>query len=80
MYTSIEMKLENKIIRTTAMIDTGNLLKEPITKEKQIKIYNVNIELIKNSIKIEKTKIDYVQIGKDQVRYRNGSWKIEEKT
>ena len=31
MYTSIEMKLENKIIRTTAMIDTGNLLKEPIT-------------------------------------------------
>ena len=74
----IDMSKSNILIRNND--DIYIYLKEPITKEKQIKIYNVNIELIKNSIKIEKTKIDYVQIGKDQVRYRNGSWKIEEKT
>ncbi len=31
MFCKVEMQLNEKIIKTTAMIDTGNLLKEPIT-------------------------------------------------
>lgn len=31
MFCELEIKLNNKIIKTKAMIDTGNLLKEPIT-------------------------------------------------
>ena len=31
MYCNIEIKLDSKIIKTKAMIDTGNLVKEPIT-------------------------------------------------
>ena len=31
MYCNIEIKLDSKIIKTKAMIDTGNLAKEPIT-------------------------------------------------
>lgn len=31
MFCNIEIKLNEKIIKTTAMLDTGNLLKEPIT-------------------------------------------------
>lgn len=31
MFCELEIKLNNKIIRTNAMVDTGNLLKEPIT-------------------------------------------------
>ena len=55
-------------------------LKDSIQEENKIKIYNVNVELIKDSLKIEKDKIDYIQIGKDKVIYRNGLWKIKEKT
>ena len=31
MFCDVEVELNNKIIKTRAMIDTGNLLKEPIT-------------------------------------------------
>ena len=74
----IDMSKSNILIRNND--DIYVYLKEPITEKERINIYNVNIELIKDSLKIEKTKIDYIQIGKDKVRYRNGLWKIEEKT
>ena len=42
MYCKIKVKLEDKIIETKAMIDTGNLLKEPIT--------NIPVVIIESSL------------------------------
>lgn len=74
----IDMSKSNILIKYND--DIYVYLKDSIQEENKIKIYNVNVELIKDSLKIEKDKIDYIQIGKDKVIYRNGLWKIKEKT
>ena len=66
----IDMSKSNILIKYND--DIYVYLKDSIQEENKIKIYNVNIELIKDSLKIEKDKIDYIQIGKEKIRYKNG--------
>lgn len=74
----IDMSKSNILIRNND--DIYVYLKDSIQEENKIKIYNVNVELIKDSLKIEKDKIDYIQIGKEKIRYKNGLWNIEDNT
>ena len=74
----IDMSKSNILIKYND--DIYVYLKDSIQEENKIKIYNVNIELIKDSLKIEKDKIDYIQIGKEKIRYKNGLWNIEDNT
>lgn len=45
MFCNIEMKINNKVIKTVAMVDTGNCLKEPIT--------NTSVVVIEHTILYE---------------------------
>lgn len=44
MFCNLEIKLNNKIVKTTAMIDTGNCLKEPITNIPVIVLENTLLD------------------------------------
>ena len=58
MYCNIKIKLNNEVIKTKAMIDSGNMLKEPITGTPVIVVESTLLEgampheILKNSEKI----------------------------
>lgn len=71
----IDMSASNILIKNND--DIYVYIQEAIEKEYVLKIYNVDIELIRKSVVIEKNKIDYIEIGKKKIRYSNGMWTMQ---
>ena len=81
MFCEVEIKIDEKTIKTTAMLDTGNLLKEPITNTPVIvvehtllydcipeEILNHLEELLGGDFKniSENIKADYIKIKEEE--------------